>query len=171
VYRIRRIVDPSTVSPVLTLVADEVFDLRALDAPLPARSVTVAYSRNHTPQGDELSFAVEAARKADLGQPWREVEDADASVATRHPLSQERRLETILQTRAGAVTRAADEVALYDTRREVWEFSTNIRQATLEVDLGDVIEWTDPRLGVLRGLVVTVDPDPVNNRVRWGVWL
>lgn len=93
------------------------------DGGIPAWRVTVKYGRNYEVQQDgDLGGCVNTTRRAWLAKETREAAASDSGVKTKHLLSPEFTMETLLVDRADAETEATRLLGLYGTRRDIVTF-------------------------------------------------
>lgn len=155
VFRIAQIVVPSSGS-VGSISATEVTKIERLASRdggvgVPAWRVKLNYARVYTPQTD-LSTTVTAARKAYLSTPYRRVEATDSAVLTANLTSPELEFDTQIVNAADAATEAARRLAIYKTRRDVFELTVRVDAALASaIDLGKVITLQLNRFGMNAG--------------------
>ena len=115
---------------------------------LPAHRVVLGWRRNWlVQQGDQLAGSVPAERRAFLSEEYRTVAAADPAVLTAHPLSEELRRMTLLESPEDAAAEADRLLALHGVRRDLIEFDLPV-SAYFEAGapwLGDEIAYRDDR--------------------------
>lgn len=116
----------------------------------------VQYARNYTVQTSGLDGAVSGAERAQFALEWRQAKSTSASVLTAHPLSQPQIVETIYSTEGDAQAEATRLQTLKGSDREWFPVPTLLTDASLNVELGDVVEVVNWRHGLAGGVLMTV---------------
>lgn len=149
---VRRLDAPSG-DPVAIFTRDQAMNPRKLTANdmgggLPSYRVVLGWRRNWTVQaGDQLAGSVPAERRAFLGQEYRTIAAAEPAVRDKHPLSEEIRRMTLLESEADAAAEADRLRALFSVRRDLIEFDLAPEDyfAAGAPWLGDEIAYRDHR--------------------------
>lgn len=115
----------------------------------------VAYQRAWTTQTD-LAGAVDATRKAFVGEPFRLATASDATILTTHPFAKDTEpVQSYFRNQADAQTEATRLLALYGTGAPaLYRITSNHR--FLQHNLGDIINVTYPRWDLSTGRNLTV---------------
>jgi hypothetical protein len=146
---------------------------------LPVWRVTLRHSRNHTVQADGVAFGVSDADRAWLAREWQTEKYQTASVKTKHLLSPELTIDTMLTSAADALTEATRIQTLRGTRRDPYELQTELNSDSQAIDLGSVLDFTYAPNGTTRYgitgpkkmLALGVQPDAKKRRltvIAWG---
>ena len=131
-------------------------------------AVQLAGCRNWTPQGkSSLAASIATASLPILEDEWVYATATDATVvADYRQTSSPEPVETLLVSETDLAAEAARRLALWKTPRTVFRFEAYAD--LLDLELGDTITLTHPRLGLSSGataLVVGLDTDYVGGRV------
>lgn len=113
------------------------------------------------------------ARIAFLSATWREAIVVDASVQTPHPGAPQVVDESQLITYDDAYAEAVRRQILKGVKRDRLTLSVKLTPTTAAIDLGDVIQLTNPRFGLSGGksfVVITSEPDAKAGELLLGVW-
>ena len=113
------------------------------------------------------------ARVAFLSAEWREATAEDLTVLTTHRLAPQTVEESCLSTAADADTEATRRQAVRGVKRDRLELVITLTVATAAIDLGDTINLTHSRYGLVAGknfLVLGVATDAANESVTLQVW-
>lgn len=141
----------SRLNPLATNEAD-ILDLELLTPQdqgggLPVQSVAVTYAPNWTVQPG-VAGSVTAARRAFLAQAVRTTAKAvNTATATKHPLSDQMLVESLLKLEADAITERDRVLAMRSVQRDRVIVRARIDTATPVVDLGDEVRVVLPRYG------------------------
>jgi hypothetical protein len=146
-------------SPVVTLRDYEIIDISrsatgAGDNGLPIHRVTLNADRIEATQAD-LSGSVSAARRARLAQKTRPATAKRPATLSRHPLSGEITIDSLLADRAQAQAVADDLVELLGVRRDVVTITARLDHLA-GIDVGRCVEVVTPRMGYSDGRVLLV---------------
>lgn len=145
--------------------ADKVSILRSgdTDGGLPPWRVVLSYKPVwRTQSGSQVVAPVIEERKAFLATEFREVKADDATVKTKHLLSPELPVETLLADADDAASEAARLLALYKVRRDVISFPVAAEKADDYTPGATVtVDW--PRFGYSGGRDMVV----IGREERW----
>lgn len=163
---------------VVTLVADDmVRPLERQQGALPTYRHIVRYQRNHTPQKVGLAHGVSDARRGVLGEPFQTVElDESGSphnLTTNWPLAREQTVDTVMDTRAGALTEVARVQALRGQQRDRYSVRLALDDTTQLLDLGQQLLVQHERflLEIPRAFTILhVEPDAAAKVLDLEVW-
>lgn len=121
------------------------------DGGLPAWRVVVEYARNWLVQDDAaLGGCVDMARRGFLAVEFREVKAENEAVRTKHLLSPELRISTLIVDETDATAEAARRLALYSVRRDTVTFDLRQEKAAA-YQPGVTMRVQHPRLGYKDG--------------------
>lgn len=121
---------------------------------IPPYETQIQYARNYTVQTSGIDGAVSGAERSMLGLEWRVAKATDSAVLTAHPLSQPQAIQSLYAFEADAQTEATRLQALKGTAREWYGVPTKLTDASLNVELGDVVEVVNGRFGLAGGALV-----------------
>lgn len=155
------------------------------NAGIPAYRVTVRYAHLATTMTeDQLAGGVAQARRAALQLEWQESVAENLAVKDVHLLAQEMTFDTCLTEPADAAAEASRRLAIYQARRDVWQFRVSVygpgyqpSQGAADpfaptLQLGKIVSLqmtrflTTPRPLVLIGRV----DDAVGNAIEFSAW-
>lgn len=120
----------------------------ARDIGMPAWRLTLAHSKNYTPQSSDLAGAVTSDRRAWLAEASRSEIDEDASIKTQWKLARELSFAGLLTNDTDAAAEATRRLDLYKVRRDVIDITVPIAVASAAgVDMMSVIRLVYPRYG------------------------
>lgn len=140
---------------------------------LPLAQYTLGWKRCWTKQTSGLAGAVTEATKAILADDYQSITKTNAGVLTKYLLADKPdRVGSLLVVQAEADTEAQRRVTLRNAVRRV--FTLEAFTAPLKADLGQVVQLTHPRFGFaagVLGVVVGIEEQPTQNRVKLEVWL
>lgn len=106
---------------------------------LPAYRVNLEYKKNYTPQADaDLAGSVTIVRKNFLKEEYRKVTSTDNSIKTKHLLSPEINITTLLTDATNAQDEADRLLTLYKTRRDMVQVRV-ISEYAEDLSLNDVV--------------------------------
>lgn len=107
---------------------------------LPAWKVVVNYQLNNTVQ-TQVAGSVLEARKAELAQQWRTVEETDEGVLSLYPDAPTLTFDTLFDSAADAAAEAVRLLNLYGVRRDRLRVKTRLSPEMIAlVDLNDVVQ-------------------------------
>lgn len=114
---------------------------------LPCWRTVLRYQRNYTvQQGADVFAAVAQTRRNRLAEEWLTVVAEDSAVQTKHPLSPEKQVYTLLDSAADAATEAARVNDQYKVKRDTLRVRVPAKQLRgTELRLGDVWALKAPR--------------------------
>ncbi len=180
-FRVGQLVDPSGESASYNLVATDIikdsFNRRESNDPgrgVPHHRTAIQWKKNYAVQSDGLSPVVTPANRLLYEEKWREVEYVDTTVTTVHPDSLEQVYPSLYQVEADAQGEATRREALRGVKRDVFELSLDITENFLGIDIGTIVNITQPRFGFSAGknaVVIMAEADPSAKRINLGVWL
>lgn len=150
IFRIKQLTAPSG-SPVLSITQSMM--LKPLDGKIsndpdhgvPIFRSVVNWGQNYTVQTSDIATSVTDARKAVIGQQWRQAIATDTTVQMSDLLSTELDENTCLTASADAQSEATRRLALRSIRRDIWAVAVPLNHETRAVELFDVIELDHPR--------------------------
>jgi len=132
-----------------------IVDLERRPQAIPPHRHVLTWRRNWRPfLPGEVAGGASAARREFLLAETRQETAEDAAVLTRHPLSEELRLETLLDAQAAGAAEAARLQALYGDDPCIYE--ARLKTPPFALRLGDVVEVTWPRWGMQAGKLLRV---------------
>lgn len=155
VLRMGQITTPSG-TPVLTLYDYDIlsgFERRPpRDNGIPVWRVVLGHTKIWTTQPSDLAGAVTTATRAYLAEPTRKAATEDAAIKTQWLLAGTVEEETLLTTAADAATEATRRLALYKTRRDIFDVPVSLGLLTENsLKLGDVVALQVARFGLDAG--------------------
>lgn len=143
------------------------------DGGLPAWRVVLTYARVYqTQDATAVHGCVDDEYRAFLAKETREVKAQSATTQTRHILSPELRLNTLLTTITSATSEAARRLAMYSVRRDVIKL-TLLASDAAPMLLGATVRVILPRFGYESGkymVVIGREYDMQNERVTLTLW-
>jgi hypothetical protein len=143
------------------------------DGGLPAWRVVVEYGKNWLVQDDAaLGRCVDMDRRGFLAVENREVKAEAAAVRTKHLLSPELRISTLIAAQADGEAEAARRLALYSVRRDTITFDMRQEKARA-FQLGVTVQVKHPRLGYKFGrnmVVIGRQENLATSMVTMTVW-
>ncbi len=149
-------------------------------AGIPAWRSTVFYDRNYTVQTSDLSSAVSVDRRNFLAQEWRTAKDSDSAILTKHLLSPEFTMESLLTDATVAGTEATRQLTLRKPERDRFRLEVELRDENLVADLATTISVQHAMTGgtlaapethryVVLGSELITD-DPADRRLAISCW-
>ncbi|WP_372826539.1 hypothetical protein [Polaromonas sp.] len=119
------------------------------DNGIPVWRVVLGHTRIWTTQPSDLAGAVTTATRAYLAEPARKAASEDAAIKTQWLLAGTAEDDTLLTVAAEAATEAARRLALYKTRRDIFDVPVSVDLLTLHsLKLGDVVALQVARFGL-----------------------
>lgn len=137
---------------------------------VPAWKVSVSYARSWMVQnGTALdNTAVTDARKAFVGQEYRQAVSESEAVKDRHLLASELTFTTLIDSEADAVAEAARRMTVYGVRRERYRVPLKTEIAVqMGIDIGDAVTLRLDRFGLSDGKPMIVIA--VENELETGI--
>lgn len=143
------------------------------DGGLPSWRVIVSYARVYqTQDGASVHGCVDEDFRGFVAKQSREIKVESTVTRTRHPLSTEMRIETVLAIITDAASEAARRLAMYSVRRDLIDVSIPAADAAAKT-LGSTTKLKLPRFGYEAGrnmVVIGREDDLTNERVKLTLW-
>lgn len=182
-FRVKQLEAPAG-TPSLLITANEIIppferlSTRDEDRGIPVYRMTVQWGRNYTVQTSDIAGSVTEARRAEIGQEWREATYADASVQVEHLLAGEITKSSLYVDEQSAYNTARRQQKLRSQQRHRFEVVVPYGPSIAALDLGDVLALDHPRYGlqVVGGttgqlmLLLGIVPDGRQQRARLTLW-
>lgn len=185
VFRIKRLVAP-TGSPVATFTDTEILDIERISKSntraggssstggVPNFKVNLSFAKNYSVQDTDLAGSVTDARRAVLKEEFATVNSTDTSVKTKHLLSPELNVSTLLTVAANAQTESDRLLAMFKVRRDFLSLKVRVDTATISVlDIGEVVTVETARFGYSAGKlfrIIGITTDLRLNKVELTLW-
>lgn len=155
VLRMGQITAPSG-TPVLTMYDYDIlsgFERRPpRDFGIPVWRIVLGHTKIWTTQPSDLAGAVTTVTRAYLAETFRKSTSEDATVKTQWMMAGTVEDETLLTVTADAATEATRRLALYKTRRDVFDVPVSLDLITANaLKLGDVVALQITRFGLDAG--------------------
>lgn len=154
-WRIGQIVAP-TGAAVGTLTTTDIIKIERVSskdtgAGVPAWKVKLGYQKLYKVLED-LTSAATAANKSLLSEAYRRVEASDATVKVAYTLSPEIEVLTQLVNQSDAQTECNRRLAIYKTRRDVYECTVRVDASLASIlDIGKIVTLQVDRFGMSAG--------------------
>lgn len=170
--RAGELIDPSGETPVLELDEFDILRLEPEESPLPRWRQRVAYNRNWTVQRSDLAGSVTDSRRQFLSDEFRFAAAADTSIRIRHTRAVDPSpILSFFATESAAQSLADRLLPLYKADRQV--LTATVKRLSYQLDLGEVVKVTWPRLGLSSGknfIVVGIREDGDRNEGILRLW-
>lgn len=146
---------------------------------LPTSRVTMRYAQNFTVQrSNDLAGSVSDARRAVLGEAWREASAANPAVDVVHLLATPLVIDSLMAFEADARLEAERVLALRSVQRHRFGITVLLTSETAAIDLGDIVGLNHPRYGLeilgddvgQRFVVLGVLPNAKTGRLQLTLW-
>ncbi len=161
--------------PVAEFGVGEIFrkDLSRSTGDHPVKTIKLRYAPYWSALTEsDIAGDVDASLRAELIEPWRTAEAADATVAITYPLAQVTEVESLIADQAAAQAEAARLLALLSVPSARYKIAVPLELAS-RVQLGSIIKVTLPRWGMNAGknlLVVGIEEDTSRHRAIIEGW-
>jgi len=181
--RIKQLRAPSG-TPVLSLTKNDVIPpLERLatkdeNRGVPLYRVTCRYDQNPTVQTTNVALSVSDARRAVIGQEWKEATYTDTSVQSRYLLADALVIDTLYAEEADALTEAQRRQKMQAVQRHRFDVQVQHGPAFTALDLGDIIGLFHPRFSLnVEGseegqlfVLTGIAPDAGERRITLSLW-
>lgn len=183
IYRIKQLVVPSGTA-VATLTENDIKQkprrVTTTDTGhgLPVYCVTLQHTKNWTVQTSGVAPGISDADRALYALEYQTEKAETASVKTKHLLSPELIIATLLTSAADAATEAARIQTLRGTRRDPYEVVVEMNNETNAIDLGSIVDLTYAPNGTTRYgitgpkkmLALIVQPNAARHECNLTLW-
>jgi len=181
--RIKRLSPPSG-TPVLSITKHDVIPpLERLSTKdenrgVPLYRVTCRYAQNPTVQTNNVALSVTEARRAEIGQEWREATYTDTSIQSRYLLADGLVIDTLFAEEADALAEAQRRQMMQAVQRHRFDVTVQYDTTFAALDLGDIVGLYHPRFGLnVEGseegqlfVLIGVEPNAEDRRITFSLW-
>jgi len=177
-FRIEQVLNPDLVPIFRSFVSEDMQDhlnrslIQDVGRGIPPFRTIVRYRKNHTIQDTGLALGVSDARRGELSKPFDDVTANNSNVQIDHLLSSELVFTSLIFNQADAKRAVQRFQALRGAKRDPYEFSVQC-EGNMGLDLGIGVEITHDRFGLDEGkrtIIIGIDPDPLNDKIKLTVW-
>lgn len=180
-FRVGRLTDPIG-TPVFEITEDLIIGNNLdrqvsndTDRGIPAYRVTLSYFKNYTTQGvSDLLLGVNDSEIQEYSQEFKKVSSEDLAVLNVHKLASELFRTTLLVNQTDAQNESDRLLALYSTRRDVYQVTVRLDDEFIsQLDVGEIVSIKYRRFNLNLGknfVIIGLEVDYQLNRASLTLW-